>query len=765
MLPHGMLSFGVGEAPMRGTLNTMSRKNLLVIWILALLLAPAVIAEPEVVIIGFDGADARLVDEYMSRGELPNLSALRDEGTFRPFLPTNPPQTPVSWSSFATGVDPGRTEIFDFIKRDPTNYLPSFALMTESKRTFMWGAATPTRLALILGAAVLLVVGLLGRVLMKKGMFRLVIPIALALTAALLGYSVADRFLPDEVPTAVNNRQGETMWEIAADAGKKVRVIRVPATFPAEPIENGTMLSGLGVPDMRGRVGTPSYYTSDLAFSAAAGNEFSLELIPLEARRGQIKTKVVGPKNDPFYKYKVDQATREVPREQRAAAREQARIDLDDRGVVEQINLPLDLEVSDTTLRYSVSGQSASLSVGEWSDWVILDFPVNGLVDRIQPLRGNVRFKLLSLEPELSLYMSPIHFNPDCHPVAFSWPPEYSEELYDRFGLYKTMGWALDTWSLPSSVGDEELFLEDMNFTVDKYEEMMAGLLADGDTDLYIQIFYFTDRIGHMLWHYLDTGHPLHDPAKAAHYQQQMLEAYKRMDRIVGKARELAGEEALFMVVSDHGFSSYRRGVNYNNWLREQGLLVLKDGPQETATLEKLFDSGDLVGGIDWTKTQAYAMGLGAIYINRVGREAQGIVYPGPPVEELKQQIKEGLEALIDPVTGEKPISHVWAREDIYSDFRDDLIPDLRVGNTLNYRVSWQTTLGGFGNGVVEDNTKAWTGDHCSNDPSLVPGIFFSSQPINTDQPRMLDMMPTVLRALEIEIPDGLDGRPLLPGN
>jgi predicted AlkP superfamily phosphohydrolase/phosphomutase len=299
-----------------------------------------------------------------------------------------------------------------------------------------------------------------------------------------------------------------------------------------------------------------------------------------------------------------------------------------------------------------------------------------------------------------------------------------------------------------------------MTFTVDQYEEMMAGLVADGDLDLFVQIFYFTDRIGHMLWNYLDPAHPFYDAQKAPVYQQAMLEAYKRMDRIVGRARELVGPETLFLVCSDHGFSSYRRGVNYNNWLQEQGLLTLTGQTTERATLERLFESRDLMGGYDWKNTKAYAMGLGGIYINVIGREGQGSVLPGPEYEAVRQQIIDGLEALVDE-NGAKPVTKVWKREEIYSDYRGDLIPDLRVGNSLGYRVSWQTTLGGFGQSVIEDNDRAWTGDHCSNDPSVVPGILFSNRPIHTDSPRMIDMMPTIVKALGLEVPEGLDGEPL----
>ncbi len=263
-----------------------------------------------------------------------------------------------------------------------------------------------------------------------------------------------------------------------------------------------------------------------------------------------------------------------------------------------------------------------------------------------------------------------------------------------------------------------------------------------------------------MLWNYLDPQHPFYDARKADGFQDEMLQAYKRMDRIVGRARDLVGPDTLFLICSDHGFSSYRRGVNYNNWLQEQGLLTLKGQTAERATLEKLFETRDLMGGYDWENTKAYAMGLGGIYINLMGRERNGIVLPGPEYEEVRRQIIEGLEALVDE-NGARPVTKVWKREEMYSDYRGDLVPDLRVGNSLGYRVSWQTTLGGFGQSVIEDNDRAWTGEHCSNDPAVVPGILFSNRALRTDTPRMVDMMPTIVQALGLDVPEGLDGEPL----
>jgi predicted AlkP superfamily phosphohydrolase/phosphomutase len=744
----------------------MLRRSLMVALAAAALLpaTAAPQAKPKVVILGFDGADARLVERWMDEGKLPNLAKLRDDGGYAPLQPTNPPQTPVSWSSFATGTNPGKTRIFDFLMRNPADYLPDFAMNSEAKRTFLFGERNGLVVGMIAGAAVFTIVLLLLLLVRFSWATRLGIATILGVAAGLPAGFVAKTYLPADVPTAVNHRRGETMWELAARAGLKAQVIRVPATFPAEDMGDGHMLSGLGVPDMRGRVGTPTFYSSDPDFKPGGNgaNEFSLEFIRLEAGRGTIATRVVGPNNKPFYDYVVDRKSAGIAdSKERADAKRRARQELDDADVPRRIDLPMTLKATDDALTVTVSGQSQTLKVGAWSDWFVLDFPVNWLVDRAAPLRGIARFKLLALAPHLELYLSPVNFHPDCHPVAFSWPPDYSQALRKRFGLFKTIGWPEDTWSLPSGVGDENLFLEDMTFTLDKDEEILQGLLGDRTDDLYIQIFYFTDRIGHLFWRFLDPDHPAYKPELAAKYAPEVLKAYQRMDDIVGKARALAGPDAVFMVCSDHGFSSFRRGVNINTWLVRNGLMTLKGQTDDAATLEKLFDTRDLFQNVDWSRTKAYALGLGSIYVNLVGREKQGIVIPGAEYDEVRRKIKEGLEALTDPKTGEHPVSKVWTREETYTGFDPDLIPDLRAGNALNYRVSWQTSLGGVPPDILEDNLKAWSGDHCSNDPSLVRGILFVNRKIAKSDPAMIDVAPTVLHALGLASPAAMDGKPL----
>ncbi|HJQ98707.1 MAG TPA: alkaline phosphatase family protein, partial [Candidatus Polarisedimenticolaceae bacterium] len=710
--------------------------------------------KPRVVVLGFDGADARLVERWMGEGKLPNLAKLKEEGSYAPLLPTNPPQTPVSWSSFATGTSPGKTEIFDWLRRNPADYLPDFAMISESKRTFLFGEENGLVIGAIAAGSFFIIALLLALLVRMRWMTRVGIATLAALAAGLPAGFVARTYLPVEVPQAINHRKGETIWEIAAKAGLRAQVIHVPATFPAEDVGPGHMLSGLGVPDMRGRIGVPSFYTSDPTFQPGGGsNEFSLEFMRLPERRGRIETKVFGPYNKPFYDYVVERKTAGVAdARERADEKRRVRQELDDADVPRRIDLPLIIDARDDGVTVTLSGRTETLAVGAWSDWFVLDFPVNWLVDKAAPLKGIGRFKLLSVSPHLQLYFSPVNFHPDCHPIAFSWPPQYASALEKRFGLFKTIGWPEDTWSLPSGVGDEELFLEDMKFTLDKDEQILEGLLSDAKDDLYVQVFYFTDRIGHLFWRFLDPGHPLYDAKKAERYAPEVLAAYQRMDEIVGKARKLA-PDATLIVCSDHGFSSFRRGVNINTWLARNGYMTLKGQTGDPATLEKLFDTRELFQNVDWSRTKAYALGFGGVYVNLVGRERDGIVLPGAEYEAVRQGIKEGLEALVDPLTGERPVTRVWTREEMYSAFEPNLIPDLRVGNNLNYRISWQGSLGEVPPDILDDNTKPWSGDHCSTDPTLVHGIFFSSRKIDRPDPAMVDVAPTVLKTLGLPIP------------
>lgn len=700
---------------------------------LAALPAVASAADPKVVVLGFDGGDAKLAQQWMDEGKLPNLAKLREQGTFSPLRSTIPSQTPVSWSTFSTGLNPGRHSIFDFLKRDTTTYRPSFAAFDETKAPFLYGKRNPLVFG-ALGFAVLFVVTFLLLKLFRVRASRAAIAGVVLGAAAAGGLAwVAKTLLPVEVPQAINRQQGETFWETLGKAGKRVRVMRVPVTFPPEPFPHGELLAGLGVPDLSGRIGKPFYFTSELFFQPRGDNEVSVEIVELVDNKGEIPTEIKGPPNKFFP-------------------------DGPDYSVI-----PMTLDVAEDrkSMRIRVSGADFTLQPGEWSPWIRFVFPFNALVKA----HGIGRMRLIALEPEIKLYLSPIQFDPSSLPpfLDVTTPRSFAGRLVSRFGLFKTIGWMIDTWSIKAGTIDDETFFQDTDFTVDEDVEMLDGLLADGDWDVYIHYFEFTDRVQHVMWRYTDPQHPLWTAEGAAEHGDAVLDAYRKMDGIVGRVMANMPQDATLFVVSDHGFAPWRRVMNYNTWLAHEGYLVLKGETTDRANLEDLFDQGTFFQNVDWSKTRAYAMGLGNIYVNLKGREGQGIVEPGEEYRALVAEIKAKLPEYVDPDNGEKPVAYVFTRDEAYGTYDPALIPDLFPSNASGYRVGWQDSLGIVARSVTEPNLDVWSADHCSVYPPLVDGILFSNRRLSVEpQPYMADVMPTLLELYGVAPPVELDGRSLL---
>ncbi|MEL7061660.1 MAG: alkaline phosphatase family protein [Acidobacteriota bacterium] len=692
---------------------------------------------PKTVVLGFDGADGDLTKQWMDEGKLPNLARLRDEGTFAPLRPTIPSQTPVSWSTFATGLDPGRHTITDFLKRDPANYRPQLALVDEGERELLWGANNSIVLGVGTGLGLLLLLWLVSRLVVRNSGPRRLALVLVVLMAAGAGVAVArvvSLWVPEKLPTVENPQQGDTMWELLGAAGHRVRVLRMPQTFPPKPFHHGNLLTGLGTPDLSLRVGKPFYFTSELFFEAEDGG-FSLEVVELIDNRGSIPTQIKGPPDRLF----------------------------SEPGRLNYIEIPMQLEVSEARDRLSidVSGQQLELAPGQWSEWVNFEFPFNPLIS----MYGIGRFHLLSLEPEVKLYLSPIQFDPAKLPPSFelSTPPSFAKDLMAEDGYYKTIGWAIDTWSMNEGTIPEALFLEDVEMTVSRYEQMLEGeLAAMDDWDVLIHYFEFTDKVQHVMFRLFDEEHPVYDPVLAAEYGGAILDSYRRMDSIVGRVMDALPEDGQLYVVSDHGFSSWRWSMNYNTWLAKNGYMVLKGEAPDRLNLQDLFDQGDFFVNVDWSQTRAYALGFGNIFLNLEGREAEGIV-KREDYDELIEEIRGGLLNFVHEETGLNPVAHIFRRDEAYDSFDPQLIPDMIATNTDYYRAGWQDTLGGIASAVVEPNTKRWSGDHCSLYPPLVEGILFSNQRLRPDRdPYMADIMPTLLELYGVDATTELDGVSLL---
>jgi predicted AlkP superfamily phosphohydrolase/phosphomutase len=712
------------------------RKTLFAAALLALAAGPLAAEPPKkLIILGFDGADARLTQKWMDEGKLPNLAKLRAQGSFSPLRPTIPSQTPVSWSTFSTGLNPGRHGVFDFLKRNPKDYKPTFAAAEEGKVKFLFGQNNGPFVGAIGGVAVALLLLLLLKLFRLRTAVAGGVAVVLGIAAGAGAGVAATRLLPVTRPIAISNQHGDTFWKLLGNAGKKVRVMRIPVTFPPKAFEHGELLSGLGVPDLSKRIGKPFYFTSELFFTPKGGGDFSIEVVDLVDNKGSIDTEIKGPQNELFPK----------------------------KEGLDYVKIPMNLNVAQDrkSLRIKVSGNELALKPGEWSEWVRFTFPFNSLIK----VNGIGRFKLLSLEPEVRLYLSPIDFDPENLPPGFdvTTPPDFVKKLTRRHGLFKTRGWMLDTWSLTAGTIDEQTFLDDVKMTVDKEKEILDAALQDGDWDVLVHYFEFTDRVQHMMFRYFDPKHPLYTSDGAAKWGGSILASYQEMDRIVGEVMQKR-PDATLMVVSDHGFASFRRGMNYNTWLVKNGFMTLTGEDAKRKNLEDLFDQGDFFVNVDWSKTKAYALGLGQIYINQAGREAKGIVQPGDDYKNVTAQIKQGLEAFVDAATGEHPVAHVFTRDEAYNGVYDPaLIPDLIPSNSEGYRVGWQDSLGGIGKEIVEPNTQIWSGDHCSVYPPLVQGILFSSFKMNAGNGAYMgDVMPTILDLYGVKPTTNLDGRSLV---
>jgi predicted AlkP superfamily phosphohydrolase/phosphomutase len=229
----------------------------------------------------------------------------------------------------------------------------------------------------------------------------------------------------------------------------------------------------------------------------------------------------------------------------------------------------------------------------------------------------------------------------------------------------------------------------------------------------------------------------------------------------VGRFRERLPEDAVLIVMSDHGFHSFRRCVNLNTWLVRNGYMV-RHGDSSEKRLADLFGKGQFFEGVDWSRTRAYALGLGQIYINLRGRESRGIVSAGADYAQLQEELRGKLLELTDPDCGEPVFGGIYLRDELYTGEYLVHAPDLQVGFNDGYRVGWQDTLGGIRPDVVENNTKRWSGDHCGSAREISGGVLFLNRPLARSDPHIMDLAPTILGLLDVPIPGDLDGQSFL---
>lgn len=620
-----------------------------------------------VVVVGLDGLDPDLFERYRDEGILPNLKKLAEDGCFHRLATSVPAISPVAWSSFQTGSNPGKHNIFDFLTRDPKTYFPdlSSAEVGTTSRTISLG--------------------------------KYQIPVGKPRTRLL--------------------RKGKTFWSVLGDAGIFSSVIRVPITFPPEKFK-GHLLSAMCVPDLKGSQGTFSFFTTRQGDEVQHTGGMRIQA----KRNGSV---IEGAISGPVNSMKKDGGEMQLPFEFKANP--------DKKGGI----LALD-------------GKKIPLEVGGYTDWVPLVFrPGLGI-----KVHGIARFRLLRLEPEFDLYMTPINIDPEKPALPVSHPYAYAVYLAKDLGPYATLGLAEDTWGLNERVLDEAAFLEQCWSIHEEREKMLFNALEKTGQGAVVCVFDVTDRLQHMFFRYLDETHPANRDKDFERHRDTIRDLYVRMDEMIGRVRSKLGDKDVLMLMSDHGFKLFRRGINLNTWLHQSGYLTLKEG----ATV-----SGEYFRDVDWSKTRAYAVGLTGLFLNLKGRELKGIVEKGEEMTTLKKEIAGRLVEMQDPDSGEVAITDVIDTEATYTGPYKPNAPDLLIGCNEGYRASWDSVIGKFGGQVFEDNVKSWGGDHCI-DSRKVPGVFFCDREIDTGEPRIIDVGPTVLNLLGVPVPKYMDGKTLIGG-
>jgi predicted AlkP superfamily phosphohydrolase/phosphomutase len=615
-----------------------------------------------VLVLGFDGMDYALTKKLMDEGKLPNFSRLSKSGTFGPLQTAIPPQSPVAWSNFITGMDSGGHGIYDFIHRDPKTMLP---YLSTSK------AGEP------------------GRTL-KIGKYQ----------------------FPLTSGTVELLRRGRAFWEVLENHGIDTTVVRMPANYPP----SGTAareLSGMGTPDIVGTYGEFSFYTSKLF--AFAGEDISGGKVhEVDIYDGVVDAKLYA---------------------------------LDNPFLIEPEKLTSDFKVyldpKEPVAKIVAGDEEVVLSAGEWSGWVPIEFPMI----KTQTLHAMVRFYLRSVRPEFELYASPVNIDPMVPAQPISTPDDYAADLAKATGRFYTQGMPEDTKALQSKVLTEDEFLAQARIAGQEVIDQFPDVLKKWKSGLLFYYFGNGDQVSHEMWKVMDPDHPQYDPVKDPPRADLIENIYIGFDGIVGQASdylEKTGDDATLIVMSDHGFTSWRRTFHLNAWLRDKGYLVVKDPNLEN-------DPG-LFANVDWSHTRAYGLGMNALYINLRGREKNGIV-PPEKRDALMDEIDEALVAEIDPKTGLPAVNKAFKREEAYKDRGElEIGPDIIIGFAKGTRAAGTSALGAVDKEVLTDNTDDWTGDH-EMDPDTVPGLLLTSRPLTKPASRLQDLGQSVLAEFGIDEP------------
>lgn len=372
------------------------------------------------------------------------------------------------------------------------------------------------------------------------------------------------------------------------------------------------------------------------------------------------------------------------------------------------VNIDFELEMDGLTAILHIAKQKIILKIGEWGEIVELPFSVGfGMT-----VKAISRAILTNPNP-VSIYFLPLQLHPLGSPWPYATPKNFIQEQWKKNGPFLTLGWPQDTTALNENLINDEQFLKLCEMIDAERERVLNHSLDSFDEGLLACVFDSLDRVQHMFF----KG------------REDIIENwYIRLDQMIGRIMERASrkKKTRILIVSDHGFGQFDYKVHLNKWLIEHG--YLKTTNPASADLRS----------VDWSQTQAYALGLNSLYLNVVDREGKGIVSEGDATNTLAK-LKNDLLQWKGP-NGEMVVQSALIRQEVFEGPLSTYGPDIFVGYRPPYRGSAETGLGQWRSEAIGKNSEHWEADHCF-DSRAVPGVLFSNESlINFPAPSYRDI-------------------------
>ena len=669
-------------------------------------------SDTRVIVLGIDGLDPELLQERIGRGMLPNFQKVVESGTLAALQTSWPPQSPVAWSNFITGCNPGKHGLYDFIHADRHNYGVASSMSTTED---------------------------------------------IGLELSLFGYK-----LPLTGGEQTLTRAFPAFWEVLDEADVPVAVYRMPANFPPAPTRAITY-PDMGAPDLAGAASGKAFlWTESTEWSAKESDSYYV--IPVELNRGRpglgkLSAQLRGPDNPLL---DLDEQEEELAAAVEAgdtakAARLRAEIGRA-RATTAAFTAYVDMNAELPQLAVKLEDAWGIAPLGEWTDWVPVSFSLG-----LSSVSGWTRFLFKGIEP-FELYASPIQIDPFAPVMPVSTPDDASVHLAEAIGPYYTQGFPDAYKSYKAGLLTTPEFVSQSDTVLEERGEMLGYAMDEFDRRGGLLFFYYgsLDLRCHMLWHCQDDLHPHQEEPGVLDdgtiYAEQIDRVYTQMDAELGRLLERmeAWPDCELIIMSDHGFAPFRRKMHVNDWLLQEGYLVLKEGEEAKGRIW----AGELDDSIvDWSKSVAYCVGFNGIILNRKDREPLGIV-DETRADALLEEMKGKLLALRD---GGKPVfTRVLRASEVFEGPMLDQAPDLQLGFNVGFGASDECATGEItGEGVIVDNDSRWSGSHLM-DPELVRGTILTKEKREfSKDPALEDITATLYRLFDVNPPEGLDGQAL----